>query len=1382
MAKMNSKTILFSKKQVFRSLLFVALIQVFILVSLPIAHSYILKNSFQESKGEDFSINSSNEEKILNGKFLFKSFLGILKGFFSIGSIGVVSAAENDLENNVGCCFKLVEDGGVCSVVQESECEEGYYEGESCEDVPECEEKFCYDSSSETCSYSIESQCSEPGEFVSLSSNKCKQGCCINGDSFLWATEGRCKLSSGTWLSDINSEVGCSLLVSEGNRGACVYEDEEICKYVPEVSCYGEFHQGEYCTNFYSEETGPASTEGVCLPEINKYKVYKVDKYGNPEGVLEECNSTEKCENGACVSTSCSFKDETYLHGESWCVFDSLIGEQSILEDGGLETVSADTPGSLHYLAQCVSGEVRINPCSTLGRGSICVNNDISSGGISSDVFRQSSCELNLQGYCIASTMDYVSRVSERINEEDLEITDDDNEREVEEKQEKINEILDDEKNNLIEACGASSQCSFKETEISSQVDFPVCVGSYPTGTAACSLGTRNCTVYFVKNALGKWVAKQNEQCLTEDFVKQMNDMCVSLGDCGSSVNYIGDFSHNSDIKLENSGRLNSKLKPGEWYRSETWCDSHYVVCPEWKQGTSILEILKNRYLGFGDASDTKNKPISSLAQDYEELGEGSLAAQIFGQGFSNEQNFWGVVGGVSGGLGVLGLAATTSFLGWGAVFGASGLGSAGAGTMIFSSSAGMASLGSASFGAIAGPLAGALLGAMLGAQVAKWTGQSGGGAILYIVGFSIVGLVVALEIIGSSVPVIGNIIATALAVLTIGWALITGWGKTTTLDVQFICNEWQAPAGVSDDACSQCTDDELISSRFGFNTCTEYKCNSLGQNCEFINANSELGKRCVASEDDDTSPVLSAGNVQSGYELLTLPGKTFSLSKKSEVLEKCIPGGQNIWFEIEADEPVQCKYSFDSPENTYEMMEGNYPSDGNDYIETHKFSVEIPLLETIDVFCEEDEEGVLSCNGAEPGAESRIYIKCIDVHGNYNFGEGYKIDFCVDENLDKSPPEVLLYEPENNKEYPYNPGSINLKMYLDEQAQCKWDTESLGYGLMRNEFSSNDLKPYSKGYLQKGNLGGLILGTNKYYIKCNDSFGNIGSYVYNVKVNSDMTKEEYISKYGLKITSFSPDNEIIVTNKRPAEVLLNVKTSEGANNGKANCKYSLSGTSKYNFENTGESSHSHTLSLSSGGNYSINVLCEDLDKISSATEILRFNLTIDNIGPEIAYQYVKGRLIVETNELAKCSYSSEGCGNFEIDEGEAFDFGYDFAMNQSVDWNPAWEGYGIMCVDELENTNCVNYESDADVGPEIIRVFKEGGSLELNTDIDARCYYSYDDCSFDDETGNSMSSSYSQSHSTSWDSAVTYYIKCKDEWDNWGICLEVEPTSLEEY
>lgn len=68
---------------------------------------------------------------------------------------------------------------------------------------------------------------------------------------------------------------------------------------------------------------------------------------------------------------------------------------------------------------------------------------------------------------------------------------------------------------------------------------------------------------------------------------------------------------------------------------------------------------------------------------------------------------------------------------------------------------------------------------------------------------------------------------------------------------------------------------------------------------------------------------------------------------------------------------------------------------------------------------------------------------------------------------------------------------------------------------------------------------------------------------------------------------------------------------------------------------------------------------------------------------------------------------------------------------------------------------------------PVITNVLKKGDNLEIFTDENARCSFSHESCMFDLENGTLMEGTLSKTHQTNWKAGHTYYIKCKDIWEN---------------
>jgi hypothetical protein len=91
-----------------------------------------------------------------------------------------------------------------------------------------------------------------------------------------------------------------------------------------------------------------------------------------------------------------------------------------------------------------------------------------------------------------------------------------------------------------------------------------------------------------------------------------------------------------------------------------------------------------------------------------------------------------------------------------------------------------------------------------------------------------------------------------------------------------------------------------------------------------------------------------------------------------------------------------------------------------------------------------------------------------------------------------------------------------------------------------------------------------------------------------------------------------------------------------------------------------------------------------------------------------------------------------------------------------------------VKCEDIAGNIaeNETDFEIKVDKSsPRVIRVYNEG-NLKIITNEDAKCAYTFNTCNFVWENATEMSG-LQREHTASWEKGRTYYIKCKDLWDN---------------
>jgi len=118
----------------------------------------------------------------------------------------------------------------------------------------------------------------------------------------------------------------------------------------------------------------------------------------------------------------------------------------------------------------------------------------------------------------------------------------------------------------------------------------------------------------------------------------------------------------------------------------------------------------------------------------------------------------------------------------------------------------------------------------------------------------------------------------------------------------------------------------------------------------------------------------------------------------------------------------------------------------------------------------------------------------------------------------------------------------------------------------------------------------------------------------------------------------------------------------------------------------------------------------------------------------------------------------SQHSQNFEVSQGE---FDESFICQDII-------GSSV----EKDIRSIINIRNTA---PMVTRTYTVGGTLFISTDEPSTCYYSNDNsnaCWFDMSNGTEMTGTNMNSHTTSFDSKQTYYIKCIDSFGHYtGQC-----------
>ena len=554
------------KRKIEFIVLVIVMLQIFLLINLTTANSYmihqagnLIKNSIIEQK---------QKNKIKN---LVNSGINLLIGFLSIKQIGIVSAVD-ELES-LGCCTNTCQD--IFSEEDKQNCDE--FSTNKCEDTS-CKLGCCID---ECASNSPKKFCeADGGEWrentVCEIYNECEYGCCISTTDKSYTTRLMCEKDFYPSIS----ERACRFFTHE--EGACI--NQGVCKFTTERYCeetsHGNFHRGKLCShpdinatfgieckphdyigcvegkdeiywfdscknreNIYASNAEDSWNEGwvqskteSCNPDDSNIDSTDCGNCGyNFESVCSETGIGEThVEDGNFICKSLNCDDEDKKNGESWCVYDGFVG------------TSKDAVGSEHWKRGCVNGEV-ITDHSTY-REKICAEKDL-------EDISTAQLRYNEGWKCFNIVL---------------------NSYEWDEDEEEI--VKSDGYAKNIAECNAIPDCRVQETHIGDSFWFDVCVPKYPKGfdinsgrDDVCEIASQTCTVAEQEKGGFLWWGKKwkckdehNCECTDKKFIEEMNDFCISLGDCGGYINIANTYSKNYRVsKKGNQGSLSSRYALG---------------------------------------------------------------------------------------------------------------------------------------------------------------------------------------------------------------------------------------------------------------------------------------------------------------------------------------------------------------------------------------------------------------------------------------------------------------------------------------------------------------------------------------------------------------------------------------------------------------------------------------------------------------------------------------------------------------------------------------------------------------------------------------------------------------------------------------------------
>jgi len=503
-----------------------------------------------------------------------------------------------------------------------------------------------------------------------------------------------------------------------------------------------------------------------------------------------------------------------------------------------------------------------------------------------------------------------------------------------------------------------------------------------------------------------------------------------------------------------------------------------------------------------------------------------------------------------------------------------------------------------------------------------------------------------------------------------IGVGIVVGvllYKKESKEIVTFTCQPWQAPTGSrGGNDCEKCNEVE---------GCSEYKCKSLGQACQLLNAGTEDEKCDWVNPRDTSSPIISLWEevLTEGYEYepdsaVRPPARGVKILKTEG--DGCIKAFTPLEFGITTDEPAQCRIDYNHTlkfdDMTYWFGESNL------FLYNHTQTLSLPSPSSIDAAAPEiQHDGTYT-----------LYVRCQDANENANVDE-FSIRFCVEKGPDTTPPKIEGTSIANNMPVKYNQTSVELEVYVNEPAECRWSRDDRSYDDMENEMSCSE-----NVWEMNNNLvytcETVLTGVedrqdNVFYLRCKDQ-----PWAEESERNPNQESYKYIlvGTETLNIIEIEP-NGTIYGSTEVISVNLELETANGYRNGEAICYYGETGEESdwVEFFETGTHLHSQRLDLVEG-NYNYYIKCTDLggNRDDNYTE---FRVETDREAPVVARVYREDELLkIVTTEDSECRYDIKSC-NFKFEDG--IDMPYANQIDHVAEWQTE-NTYYIRCSDEYGN------------------------------------------------------------------------------------------------
>jgi len=491
-------------------------------------------------------------------------------------------------------------------------------------------------------------------------------------------------------------------------------------------------------------------------------------------------------------------------------------------------------------------------------------------------------------------------------------------------------------------------------------------------------------------------------------------------------------------------------------------------------------------------------------------------------------------------------------------------------------------------------------------------------------------------------------------------------WKDESTETVSFTCEQWQAPTGGN--MCEQCNKQGIL-------PCSEYQCRSLGQSCQLINKGTTDEKCTWINRQDVTPPVISlwkdvlTKDHRYAPDNRVSPPDTGTKIIYSQSSDGCIKAFTPLEFGVLTNEPASCKLDYQQKSSFDNMT--YYFGGTSAFLYNHSQIMSLPGGNS-----SAQENITLKNNG-----EYSIFIRCSDSNGNKNVAN-FVLRFCVDKGPDTTPPLIVTTNLLNNMPVAYNQSKLDLEVYTNEPATCKWSHLNQAYEKMEQKMtcSSSVLEMNAQMlYRCKTQLNGIKNEIeNDFYIRCEDQ-------PLAQESSRNRNKESYkFTVIGTKplVINYVEPNGTIMDSTETVKVTLGAKTLGGYQEGNSTCYYSTTedDTDSIMFFNTNSYIHSQDLWLPEG-TYTYYIKCVDLGGNSDMNKT-SFKVKTDTESPIVVRAYNEdSNLVIVTNEPSECVYGINDCV-YEVKDGIGMSSIDDNKTQHYTSWDTSKTFY-VKCQDK---------------------------------------------------------------------------------------------------